>query len=202
MATKTRTKDPGTFTLAGLDEGANRRVVEILQERLAALVDLSLVLKHIHWNVVGPTFIGVHEMLDPQVDAARLMADETAERIAAMGASPNGNAGALVALRTWDDYDLMRAETLEHLAALDIVYRGLLTDHRAAMDEVGDLDPVTEDMLIGQLRQLEQFHWFVRAHVETRDGVLRTEGETTERGAARRVRGNGTATRRTAAAKG
>ena len=38
---------------------------------MTALLDLQLTLKHIHWNVVGPTFIGVHEMLDPQVDGVR-----------------------------------------------------------------------------------------------------------------------------------
>ena len=26
-----------------------------LQQRLVALIDLELTLKHIHWNVVGPT---------------------------------------------------------------------------------------------------------------------------------------------------
>src|SRR3712207_8342276 len=41
----------------------------------------SLTLKHIHWNVVGPHFIAVHEMIDPQVDAVRLMVDAIAERI-------------------------------------------------------------------------------------------------------------------------
>lgn len=195
MATKSRKPAQTTaFTLAGLDEPANNRLAQLLQERLVALTDLTLVLKHVHWNVVGPHFIAVHEMVDPQVDAARLMVDATAERIAAMGGSPNGNAGALVATRTWDDYDIMRAGTQEHLAALDVVYTGLLADHRAAMEEAGDLDPVTEDLLIGQVAQLEQFHWFVRAHLETLDGGLITEGETTERGAASRARGNGSGT--------
>jgi len=196
MATKSRKPAQTTaFTLAGLDEAANTRLAQLLQERLVALTDLTLVLKHVHWNVVGPHFIAVHEMLDPQVDAARLMVDATAERIAAMGGSPNGNAGALVATRTWDDYEIMRAGTQEHLAALDIVYTGLLAAHRAAMHEAGDLDPVTEDLLIGQVGQLEQFHWFVRAHLETMDGALITAGQTTERGAAARARGNGSASR-------
>lgn len=55
-----------------------------------ALNDLALTLKHIHWNVVGPHFIAVHTMLDPQVVAVREMADETAERIATLGVAPLG----------------------------------------------------------------------------------------------------------------
>ena len=54
-----------SFTVPGLDRAAGQRVADVLQQRLASLVDLSLTLKHIHWNVVGPNFIGVHQMLDP-----------------------------------------------------------------------------------------------------------------------------------------
>ena len=74
-------------------------VIDILQDRLDSLNDLALALKHVHWNVVGPQFIAVHTMLDPQVEAARPMADQTAERIAALGGSPSGTPGALVARR-------------------------------------------------------------------------------------------------------
>ncbi len=55
--------------------------------------DLHLALKHVHWNVVGPNFIGVHEMIDPQVALVRGYADEAAERIAALGTSPQGTGG-------------------------------------------------------------------------------------------------------------
>jgi starvation-inducible DNA-binding protein len=39
-------------------------------------------------------------------------------------------------------------------------------------------------MLIGQAQKLEQFQWFVRAHLESADGTLSTAGVTTERKAA------------------
>jgi len=68
------------FTVPGMTDADAKKVISLLQDRLNALSDLALTLKHIHWNVVGPNFIAVHLMLDPQVDAVRLMADETAER--------------------------------------------------------------------------------------------------------------------------
>jgi len=172
------------FTIPGLTEAEGEKVAGILQQRLHALNDLALTLKHVHWNVVGPHFIAVHEMIDPHVVEVRDAVDETAERIATLGTSPNGLTGDLVATRSWEDYSLGRATTNEHLGALDVVYQGVITDHRAAQAAVADLDPVTEDMLIAQAGELEQYQWFVRAHLENADGSLNTQGKAGEQGAA------------------
>jgi starvation-inducible DNA-binding protein len=162
-----------TFTIPGLGDEATT-IRSSLQGRLSALIDTALMLKHIHWNVVGPSFIGVHEMIDPQVAAVQLMADALAERIAALGGSPNGLVGHTAENREWRDYPLGRDLVSEHLKALDIAYSGLIGGHRAAMAVAGAIDPVTEDILIGQTGALEQFQWFVRAHLETSDGAIPT----------------------------
>jgi starvation-inducible DNA-binding protein len=176
-----------SYTVPGLKPDSAQTVIGLLQDRLNALNDLALTLKHVHWNVVGPDFIAVHTMLDPQVDGVRGMVDETAERIATLGGSPSGTPGALVAQRSWDDYSIGRAGTLEHLAALDVVYTGIIEAQRQAIEVTGELDQVTQDMLIKHSGELEQFHWFVRAHLENADGSLATRGARTEKGAARQV---------------
>ena len=161
------------YTVPGLEPAAAARIIEVLQMRLHALNDLQLTLKHVHWNVVGPHFIAVHEMIDPQVDEVRAMADTTAERIATLGGAPRGTAGAVVGERQWEDYPIGRAGTQEHLAGLDSVYEGVVSSHREAIKELESLDPVTQDMVIGQTDKLELFHWFVRAHLEDQGGRLR-----------------------------
>ena len=176
------------YGVPGLGKKDASMIAELLQDRLNALNDLALTLKHIHWNVVGPQFIGVHTMLDPQVDAVRLMVDETAERIATLGGSPAGTPGALVAARAWDDYSLGRDNALAHLGALDLVYGGVIEAHRKAIAATEEPDPVTQDMLIDQAGQLEQFQWFVRAHLEDPSGALATTGARTETQAASRTR--------------
>lgn len=176
------------YTVPGMKSDTAERVARLLQDRLNSLSDLALTLKHVHWNVVGPTFIAVHTMLDPQVEAVRGMVDDTAERIATLGGSPVGTPGALVAQRDWDDYSIGRAGTLEHLAALDVVYTGIIETHRQAIETTEELDQVTQDMLIEQCGQLEQFQWFVRAHLEASDGSLATADASTEKGAAQRVK--------------
>lgn len=173
------------FTVPGMTLGDATKVTKLLQERLNALNDLALTLKHVHWNVVGPHFIAVHKMLDPQIDAIRAMADTTAERIATLGGVPIGTPGALVEQRSWTDYSLGRATTQEHLGALDQVFTGVIADHRAALDEVEKPDPVSHDMLIGQLADLELFHWFIRAHYKDTSGALATTGTDSEMEAAK-----------------
>lgn len=160
------------YTVPGLTIEDGEKLAAVLQDRLNALNDLMLTLKHVHWNVVGPHFIAVHEMIDPHVVEVRDMVDETAERIATLGSAPLGTPAAIVDGRTWKDYSLGRATTTEHLRALDEVYVGLLDDHRKAQEISADLDPITEDMIIGQIKTMELFHWFVRAHLENAGGQL------------------------------
>ncbi len=162
------------YTVPSLTPTEGAKVAEVLQGRLNSLNDLALTLKHVHWNVVGPHFIAVHEMIDPQVLAVRSMVDAIAERIATLGVAPVGTPGALVAARTWEDYPLGRASTTDHLAELDKVYVGVITSHREAADAVADLDDVTNDLLIGHLHELELFHWFIRAHLESAGGSLKS----------------------------
>src|SRR6478736_5625684 len=176
------------YTVPGLKTDSAERIVAMLQDRLNSLSDLALTLKHVHWNVAGPNFIGVHTMLDPQVEAVRAMVDDVAERIAALGGSPCGTPGALVKQRDWDDYKIGRADAIAHLGALDVVYAGIIEAHRGAIDSTEELDLVTQDMLIGQARVLEQFHWFVRAHLEAADGSLTTGNASTEKTAAKRAK--------------
>lgn len=183
MTQENRSPD-APFTVPGLTIEQGHHVGELLQLRLHALNDLQLTLKHAHWNVVGPGFISVHEMLDPQIDAVRGMVDEVAERMATLGVSPVGTPGALVADRDWDDYSIGRASTVEHLAALDLVYTGVISDMRKAQEETAEIDAITEDLLVSSIRQLELFQWFVRAHLENGGGRLANAGADSEASAA------------------
>jgi len=176
------------FTVPGMSNKEGAEVAELLQKALSRYNDLHLTLKHVHWNVVGPNFIGVHEMIDPQVELVRGYADEVAERIATLGNSPLGTPGAIINDRTWDDYSVERDTVQAHLAALDLVYTGVIEDTRKSIERVGDLDPVTEDMLIAHSTELEKFQWFVRAHLENSGGQLANAGAKSEKAAASRAK--------------
>lgn len=160
------------YTIPGLDETTAAEVIEILDYSLISMIDLSLTIKHIHWNVVGRSFIAVHQMLDPQGAAVRAAVDQIAERIATLGGTPVGTPGALVERRDWEDYPLGKATVPEHLIGLDEVYTTVIEEHRQAQEKLSELDPVSEDMVIGHLADLELFQWFVRAHLEDTEGRI------------------------------
>jgi starvation-inducible DNA-binding protein len=95
--------------------------------------------------------------------------------------------GRVVAQRNREDYALDRADSIAHLGALDLVYQQVISAHRAGIAEIGDLDPITEDLLIGQSAILEKYHWFVRSHLANWAGGTANAGAPSEVDAARAV---------------
>ena len=79
----------------------------------------------------GPHFVAVHEMLNPEHDAVQEMVDKVAERIATLGGQPRGTPGYISTHRA-STTTLGRAATTEHLAALNLVYDGVIASHRQA----------------------------------------------------------------------
>lgn len=172
------------YAPAGMTTGDAEKVAFVLQHRLAALIDLSLTLKHVHWNVVGPGFIAMHELMDEQVDVVRGFVDEIAERISTLGGVAAGLPGLVVQRRGSDDYALGRAPVPAHLGALDKVYERVGKGHREAIGDVDEIDPISGDLLITQASRLELHHWLIRSHLSDTSGRLVTESATDEMDAA------------------
>ncbi|WP_328384120.1 DNA starvation/stationary phase protection protein [Streptomyces sp. NBC_00400] len=142
----------------------DRKVVGTsLQGALVDLVDLSLVAKQVHWNVVGPRFRSVHLQLDDVVASARQHADTVAERASAIGVSPDGRAvtvaktsGISEITDGWiKDGDVVRAM----VNALGAVIGRM----RERIVATADPDPVSQDILIGLTADLEKHHWMFQA---------------------------------------
>ncbi len=135
----------------------------VLQATLVDLVDLSLIAKQAHWNVVGPNFRSVHLQLDELVDVARQYTDEVAERANAIGVSPNGKAKTVVESSgipafpdNWQSVESTVATIVDILAAL-------IERLRARIDETDKSDLVTQDLLIQITQELEKAHWMWQA---------------------------------------
>jgi starvation-inducible DNA-binding protein len=146
-----------------LPDSTLKVVGEALQGALVDLIDLTLIAKQTHWNIVGPRFRSVHLQLDDVVETARTHTDIVAERASALGISPDGRAttvasgsGAGMVPDGWQQ-DTVAVRTL--VDALGVI----ITRMRDRMDATGDVDSATEDVFIQLTRDLEKHHWMFQA---------------------------------------
>ena len=80
-----------------LSEKTRRAMIELLNQELANVIDLSLQTKQAHWNVKGPHFIALHELFDDINEAVTSYVDEIAERAVQLGGIARGTVGAVAA---------------------------------------------------------------------------------------------------------
>jgi starvation-inducible DNA-binding protein len=151
--------------IPALGEHEREEVGNQLQATLLELVDLSLVGKQLHWNIVGPNFRSLHLQLDELIDSWRDLADTVAERAVALGYSPDGQAGAVSA-----DAELRpveRGPVEDHAVVQDLARRlaDVAERSRARMDRLGEQDGASQDVLTEVVRALEEQLWMIRAQL-------------------------------------
>jgi starvation-inducible DNA-binding protein len=145
-----------------LGQAEKDAVGEVLQSTLVDLIDLSLIAKQAHWNIVGKNFRSVHLQLDELVTFARTYTDEVAERASALGVSPNGKArtvadnSVLDFPEGWQDEDTVITTIVSTLAKF-------IERLRTRIDATDKPDLVTQDLLIEITKQVEQAHWMWQA---------------------------------------
>lgn len=146
---------------------APKELRDALQVILVNLLDLQLVGKQIHWNVVGPNFRDLHKNLDEIVAIARRGSDEVAERMRALHATPDGMAATIVAATSIEQPTSGELLTTD---AVDVVVKALEATVKVMRDKhdaVDEADPTTADILHQYIAELEQQAWFISAEKRT-----------------------------------
>jgi starvation-inducible DNA-binding protein len=153
------------------DITARRRVelIALLNQRLASAVDLQLQMKQAHWNVKGPSFIGLHELFDQVDEAVESYVDLIAERIVKLGGIAEGTVRVAAARSRLAEYPLNIAEGMEHVEA---VARALSTFGRQARQTINEAnaldDADTADLFTEVSRGTDKWLWFVEAHSQAK----------------------------------
>ncbi|MFI0719692.1 Dps family protein [Streptomyces sp. NPDC021224] len=146
-----------------LSEQDRKVVGDSLQGALVDLLDLSLVAKQVHWNVVGPRFRSIHLQLDEVVDSARAHSDTVAERASAIGVSADGRAGTIAKTSGIDAVTNGWVKDTEVVEIMVAALHAVITRMRQRIEVTADPDPVSQDLLIGLTADLEKFHWMFQA---------------------------------------
>jgi starvation-inducible DNA-binding protein len=148
-----------------LDEKARDETGRVLQEALVDLIDLSLVAKQAHWNVVGRNFRSVHLQLDELVAAAREYTDQVAERASAIGVSPDGRAATVAKDSGVPDFATGWRDDEAVAQAITTTLGEVVQRMRARIETTDDTDLVTQDLIIELTAKLEEAHWMWQAQL-------------------------------------
>ncbi|NDK26020.1 DNA starvation/stationary phase protection protein [Streptomyces sp. TR1341] len=140
-----------------------KAVAEALQGALVDLVDLSLVAKQIHWNVVGPRFRSVHLQLDEVVASARTHSDTVAERASALGVPPDGRAATVSSTSGIKTTPSGWIKDGDAVGAMVDALGSVITRMRERVHTTEAPDPVSQDIFIQITADLEKHHWMFQA---------------------------------------
>ncbi|MFF4956573.1 Dps family protein [Streptomyces sp. NPDC001222] len=138
-------------------------VSEALQGALVDLLDLSLVAKQVHWNVIGPRFRSIHLQLDEVVDSARLHSDTVAERSSALGVPPDGRAATVAQGSGIGAVPQGWVKDTDAVGTLVSALGAVIARMRERVQATAAPDPVSQDIFIGITADLEKHHWMFQA---------------------------------------
>jgi starvation-inducible DNA-binding protein len=137
----------------------------LMNQRLASAVDLQTQLKQAHWNVKGPSFIGLHELFDKVDEAVESYVDMIAERIVQLGGIAEGTVRVAASRTRLAEYPLQIADGLTHVEAVARALSTFGQEARGTIEEANALgDADTADLFTEVSRGLDKWLWFVEAH--------------------------------------
>jgi starvation-inducible DNA-binding protein len=149
-----------------LSQNIRTQSVELLNRHLAAAIDLHGQLKQAHWNVRGPSFIGVHALFDKVAGEAESYSDLIAERAAGLGGAAEGTVQVASERSFLIPYPLRIADENQHIFAVAATLAAFGQSARDAIGQsetVGDAD--TADLFTAISRGVDHQLWLVESHV-------------------------------------
>lgn len=172
VATPSRTTQRFYPTRIDLDSDVRSQVISILNQSLAATLDLKTQTKQAHWNVKGIDFYQLHELFDEMAGELEEYVDMVAERVTALGGTALGTARIAATESILPEYPMDAVDGEEHIVALAerfAAYGKHVREAIAKTDELGDAD--TADLYTEISRTIDKRLWFLEAHLVKKSDV-------------------------------
>jgi starvation-inducible DNA-binding protein len=154
------------MTKNDLPSNARSAVISLLNENLAAAIDLALATKQAHWNLKGPQFIAIHEMVDGFRTELDDHVDAMAERVVQLGGTALGSLQSVSQATKLKPYPTDIHAVPAHLVELIERYGAVANMVRRGIDgSAAAGDPTTADIFTAASRALDKALWFLEAHL-------------------------------------
>ena len=149
----------------GVARDDRKELADVLSVALADTYVLYSLTQHVHWNVTGPMFYGLHKLTEEQYEDQAEAIDALAERIRAIGFSSPGGLHQMLAMT--------RMKEVPEAHEADEMIRLLITGNEAcarslreAVGRAEKCDDVrTADLLTERIGEHEENIWMLRALV-------------------------------------
>jgi starvation-inducible DNA-binding protein len=141
--------------------------VQLMQQLLADLAVLNVKLHNIHWNVVGPRFMAIHEYTEKLYDGVNGDYDALAERLKMLGEFPSASLKDYLANAAIQERSSSTINDTEALSILkeDLTY--LRDEYRRVRDAANEEDDfVTVALVEEEIAELEKELWFIRSTLQ------------------------------------
>ncbi len=161
------TTGPVFQTHIDLAADTRQHMIELLNRRLAATLDLYTQTKQAHWNVKGTNFFQLHELFDLLAGHVFEFIDTIAERVTALGGYALGTARMAAQSSELAEYPREAVDGRQHLEALIDRFSRYTADNRKALDAAqNDDDQATADIFTDVARAIDKDLWFLEAHLQ------------------------------------
>ena len=151
----------------GLAKENRHALVSLLNTVLADEHLIYTKTRHAHWNIDGPQFFALHELLENQYDQLKIEADELAERVRMLGGNAIGTMTEFLehtrleenpgSYPQWREMINNLRKDHEKIAAM------LRNDIELAIED--HRDEGTGDLFVELLRMHEEMAWMLRATI-------------------------------------
>ena len=135
----------------GVSEKNRKAVIELLNRQVADHYVLVTKTKFYHWNVEGPEFHDIHELLDEHYEIISEMVDELAEQCLKLGGQAAGT------LAWFKEHARLAEDEGETIPDTRSMIENLMNDHESIMetlhDDIGTTDDKYDDAVTSNLLQ-------------------------------------------------
>lgn len=137
-------------------------MINTMNQYVANLAVLNVKFHNLHWNVVGPQFIPLHQFSESAYEGFFESYDAIAELIKMRGSFPVGSLKDILAISTIKELENKSFSTSEMLAIMKEDFTALIalaTQIRKEADEANDFTVVA--VMEDEIAKYEKHIWFI-----------------------------------------